>query len=656
MKVRMKLLEKLFSPIQIGRMELRNRIVMSPMATNWASDDGSIPQKLKDYYETRAKGGVGLIILESTAIDRLYPYLQHTVGLWDDELIPSFRELVKTIHAHGAMVAPQIIHPGPESTSFLKGIQPVGPSPILCKTTKQLCRELTSDEIKSIIEQFGEAARRARKAGCDGIELDAAHSYKLMGSFLSPLRNKRIDSYGGSIEGRLKFTLEVIKSIRDKAGRDFPIILRISGDELIPGGRNLQETQYIAPILAQAGVDAFDISGGVVTELFSRVVPPIGTPLGLNAAFSAAVKQVVDVPVIVVGRINDPRLAENMLERQQADLVAMGRALIADPELPKKAAEGRFEDIAPCTGCGLGCIGALNVGKPMTCLINPAVGREKEMAITPAAKPKNVLVAGGGPAGLEAARVAALRGHQVTLFEKEAKLGGQFNLAAVPPLKQELCQVLKYLCTQVEKAGTRVVLNTEVTQELIEELRPDVVIVATGGQPLIPAIPGVDRKKVATAHDVLAGKAAVRSRNVIVIGGGMVGCEAADFLADLGDNPPLSPTSVTIVEMLPHIGLDTPVPQMSLRIQRLREKGVKVVTRAKLREILDDGVVYVKDGQEEVVHGMGHIILAMGTRSVNAISDKIRGRVTEVYVIGDAKEPRMALEAIAEGAEVGRKI
>lgn len=652
----MKVPEKLFAPIRIGEMELRNRITMSPMATNWAGDDGSITQKLLGYYEARAKGGVGLIIVESTTIDRLYPYLQHTVGLWDDDLILSFRELVKTIHAHGAKVAPQIIHPGPESICFLRGIQPVGPSPLLCKTTRQLCRELAPDEIKTIIEQFGEAARRAREAGCDGIELDSAHSYKLMGSFLSPLRNKRIDSYGGSIEGRLKFALEVIKSIRDKAGRDFPIILRISGDELVPDGRNLQETQYIAPILAQAGVDAFDISAGVVTELFSRVVPPMGTPLGLNAAFSAAVKQVVDVPVIVVGRINDPRLAENILERQQADLVAMGRALIADPDLPNKAAEGRFEDIAPCTGCGLGCIGALNVGKPMTCLINPAVGREKEMSITLAAKPKNVLVVGGGPAGLEAARVAALRGHQVTLLEKEAKLGGHFNLAAVPPLKQELCQVLKYLCTQVEKAGVRVGLNTEVTQELIERLKPDVVIVATGGQPLIPAIPGVDGKKVATAHDVLAGKAAIRSENVIVIGAGMIGCEAADFLADLGDNPPVRPTSVTIVEMLPHIGLNTPIPQTSLSLQRLREKGVKVITCAKLRKILDDGVVYVKDGQEEVIHGIGHIILAMGTKSVDEISEKIRGRVNEVYVIGDAREPRMALEAIAEGAEVGRRI
>ncbi|NQT48099.1 MAG: NADH:flavin oxidoreductase [Chloroflexi bacterium] len=335
----MRSLEKLFNSIKIGGMEVKNRVVMSPMTTNSAAADGTIPQKMMDYYEARARGGVGLITLESTTIDRLSPYQPRTVGLWDDGLIPSFRELVKRLHTHGAKVAPQIIHPGPESLSFLHGIQPTGPSPVLCKTTRQMCRELTVEEIEQLVEQFGEAARRAREAGCDGLELDSAHSYKLMGSFLSPLRNKRTDAYGGSVEGRLKFALEVIKSIRAKAGRDFPIIMRLSGDELVPGGRDLQETLYIAPILAEAGVDAFDISSGVVIGLFSRVVPPTGTPLGLNAPHSAAVKGVVNVPVMVVGRINDPRLAEDILVRGQADLVSVGRAFLADPEWVNKAAK-----------------------------------------------------------------------------------------------------------------------------------------------------------------------------------------------------------------------------------------------------------------------------------------------------------------------------
>jgi len=649
-------LDKLFSPIEIGAMEVKNRIVMAPMTTNWAADDGSIPSKLRDYLEARAKGGVGLIITEVASLDRLVPYQLQTVGLWDDSLIPTWRQLADAVHKHGAKLAPQIQHVGPESLSFIHGIQPVGPSPVMCRMTRRMCRELTVEEIESIIEQHGEAARRAREAGCDAVALHAAHSYQLLGSFLSPLRNKRTDAYGGSVEGRLKLTLEVVKCMKAKAGRDFPIILRISGDELVPGGRTLHETQYIAPVLAEAGVDAIETSGGTIDYAFWRTLPPSGTPLGLNVPFSAAVKEVVDVPVMVVGRINDPLLAESILQRNQADLVSLGRALLADPEFPNKAAEGRFDDIATCVGCCLGCLRVQLTMEPMTCVINPAVGREKEMAITPTTKPRKVMVVGGGPGGLEAARVAALRGHQVTLYEKEAKLGGQFNLAVVAPMKQELSKIIKYLSTQLEKAGVQVHLNTEVAPDLVEEMKPDVVIVATGGTPLIPAIPGVGGKKVFTAHDVLAGKVPIHHGNVLIIGGGMVGCEVADLLANLGDNQLQRGTPVTIVEMLHGIGLDIlPQPRMLL-MPRLRERGVKAVTLATVKEILEDGVVIAKDGQEEAIRGMDYIILAVGAESVDELSECIKDRVAEVYVIGDAKEPRKALEAIAEGAEVGRKI
>ena len=271
-------------------------------------------------------------------------------------------------------------------------------------------------------------------------------------------------------------------SIKAKAGPDFPVILRISGDEYLPGGRTLEDTLYIAPKLVEAGVDAFEISGGVQPELTWRVMPPMGTPLGLNVPAAAAVKQVVDVPVMVVGRINNPLLAEDILQKGHADMTVMGRALLADPELPNKAAEGRFDDIAPCAACGLGCVGEQMKMRSMTCVINPSVGREKEMALVPAARRKRVLVAGGGPGGLEAARVAALRGHEVTLCEKGAKLGGQLNAAAMAPTKQEIALWIQYLAAQVEKAGVRVELNQEVTPQLIEERKPDVVIVATGGE------------------------------------------------------------------------------------------------------------------------------------------------------------------------------
>jgi NAD(H)-dependent 7beta-hydroxy-3-oxo-delta4-cholenoic acid oxidoreductase len=652
----MQALEKLFSPITIGTMEVKNRIAMAPMTTNWAPADGTVPDKMIDYLEARAKGGVGLIIFETVTIDERFPYIMQSVGLWDDSLIPSFKRFVDAMHVHGAKVAPQISHPGPESFSFLRGIPPVGPSPVLCKGTGQVCRELTVEEIGEIVDQYGEAARRAREAGCDAMELHAAHNYMLAGSFLSPLRNKRTDAYGGRIDGRLRFLLEVVTSIKAKAGSDFPVILRISGDEYVHGGRTLSDTLYIAPKLVAAGVDAFEVSGGVQPELTWRILPPTGSPLGLNVPAAAALKQVVHVPVLVVGRINSPQLAEDILQKGHADMTVLGRALLADPEFPNKAAEGRFEDIAPCTACSLGCIGEQMKMRSMTCVVNPTLGREKEMAIVPADTPKRVLVAGGGPGGLEAARVAALRGHQVTLCEKGGKLGGQLNLAAVAPTKQEICVWIQYLATQVQKAGVRVELHKEVTPDLVEQMKPDVVIVATGGECLVPPIPGVDKAKVVHSTDVLQGKVTPVRAKVLIIGGGSVACEIADAIAGPGDNPLDAENAVTIIEMLPEVAQDEPPGARMLLLQRLRERGVRIVTSATVKEITDDGVVIARDGRKETVGGMDHIILACGTRSVDHLREDLKGKVSEIYVVGDAKRPRRALEAIAEGAAVGRAI
>lgn len=654
--MRMNALRKLFSPIRIGKMEVRNRIAMAPVTTGWAPADGTFPDRMIDYFEARAKGGVGLIMCETVTVDESFPYIMQSIGLWADHLIPGFKRFVDAVHAHGAKVAPQISHPGPESFSFLKGIQPVGPSPILCKLSGQICRELATEEIAPIVEQYGEAARRAREAGCDAIELHAAHSYMLAGSFLSPLRNKRTDAYGGNVDGRLTFLLDILASIGRKAGRDFPIILRLSGDEYLPGGRDLRDTQYIAPKLVEAGVDAFEVSAGVEPELMWRIIPPMGTPFGLNLPIAAAIKQVVDVPVMVVGRINDPRLAEDMLRNRHADMAVMGRALVADPELPNKASEGRFEDIVPCTGCSMGCVGEQMKLRSMTCVINPTVGREKEMAIVPAAKPRKVLVAGGGPGGLEAARVAAVRGHQVTLCEKEAKLGGQLNLAAVAPMKQEISLWTRYLSVQAEKAGVRVNLNKLVTSDLVESMKPDVLVVATGGTGVIPPIPGADRAKVIHAHDVLAGKLGIMRGKVVVIGGGVVGCEVADVLADSAENPMNACNAITIVEMVDDIAVDQVPSAKMLLTARLREKGVRTITSATVKEITEDGVVIAIDGREETLSGMTHIVLSCGTKPVDDLSSKLKGGVPEVYVIGDAKEARSALEAIAEGARIGRQI
>ncbi len=663
-------LERLFSPLKIGSMEMKNRVAMAPMATNWANENGTVSERLSDYFEARARGGVGLIILEVTTVDGSFPYVPVSVGLWDDSQIPAMRKFTDTIHAHGAKVIPQIAHPGPESLCWLtNGMQPVGPSVGMCFSTKQMYRELALEEIENIIEQFGEAARRAQESGYDGIELHCAHCYMLLGSFISAIRNKRTDKYGGSIENRLRLPIEVLQRIRQKVSSDFPIIMRVSGEELVTGGRDIHETQYIAPILVEAGVNAFDVSAGAFPHMAWRILPPTGTPLGINTAYSSAIKEVVDVPVMTVGRVTDPRFAEDILLREEADGVILGRSLLADQEWVNKAAENRFNDIAPCAGCGGGCIAGRESGRAMTCVINPSVGRENKVIVTPADNPKKVMVIGGGPGGLEAARVAALRGHEVTLYEKDSKTGGQLNLAAVPPMKQELTKWVKYLNNQAEKAGVETKLNTEVTPELIKESKPDVAIVAVGSEAFVPDFPGINSEKVVTAHDILAGKITIPLENtiltgkpgmpeakIVILGGGMVGCETADYLATRGDNPIVGQVAVTVVTSKKEVGLDM-VPEIrTLLMQRLDEKGVIISNSSIVKEITENGVLIKREGKTESILDADMIILARGVKSVDNLSENIKDDVSEIYVIGDAKEPREALEAILEGNKTGRVI
>jgi len=376
------MLKHLFSPIRIGSMEVKNRIVLPPMTVGYGVPEGTVSEKHRDYYEARAEGGAGLIITEAAAVHAQRKYGMFPLGLYEDAQIESWNELAEATHRHGGKLAVQLMDPGPESIMMLTGIQPVGPSPVIGRGLfRDVPRELSIGEIEAIVEDFAEATRRAKEAGLDAVQIHAAHGYALVGSFMSPFFNKRTDKYGGSLEGRLRLLLEIIEAVHDKVGRDFPIIVRMSGDERRTGGRTLQETQFIARILVEAGVDALEVSGGTIPTVFWAVVAPSGTPLGLNADFSKAIKEVVDIPVISVGRINTPRVAEFILETGRADMVSMGRALHADPELPNKAAAGALDDITPCLGCNCGCIGSVVQGAHATCIINPAAGKEKEMAI-----------------------------------------------------------------------------------------------------------------------------------------------------------------------------------------------------------------------------------------------------------------------------------
>jgi 2,4-dienoyl-CoA reductase-like NADH-dependent reductase (Old Yellow Enzyme family)/NADPH-dependent 2,4-dienoyl-CoA reductase/sulfur reductase-like enzyme len=634
-------------------MEIRNRIAMSPAATNLASLHGGATPSLINHYSLRARGGVGLIITEDTTIGP--QYLWRNLSLRDDRLIPEWRELVEAVHSFGAKIAPQLIHPSFNARSTLTGVQSVAASPIPSRVYREIPKELTIDEIREIINQFGEAARRAQVAGCDAVQLHCAHCHHLLASFLSPLHNKRADPYGGNVEGRLRLPLEVIRHVRSVVGPDFPIMIRISAAEPEPGGRGIEETLYAAPLMVEAGVDAFLISSGTTANTPWITSPPMGSPLAPNAPLTEAVKRVVKVPIICVGRITNCWIAEQVLASGKADMVGMARALLADPEFPNKAHQGDWDDIRPCVG-DMACLVSVGMDKRVCCLINPDVGRDDAGSPPSAETPKEVLVIGGGPSGLAAAVAAAKRKHRVTLMEKGPKLGGQLLIASVPPLKQELTQAVQYLVSQAIKAGVTLKVGNEATPEEVRRLKPDVVILATGGAPVIPKeIPGSDGKNVVTAWDVLTGQVLAGPR-ILVLGGGVVGCETADFLADPVDDLRPGGNRVTVIEMLENVALDERSSWRSLLIQRLRAKGVGIITGARVVEILPDGVKYIQEGLEKAIRGMDTIVVAMGTARNDALVERLRGVSRYLLVVGDAKEPRRALEAIAEGTEMGRTI
>lgn len=643
---------RLFEPLDIRGMRLKNRLVMAPMDTNYAAVGGQVNDRLIDYYAARARGGVGMITVEATAVIPEGRGWEHNLGIWDDRMVPGLRRLAAAIQAGGARAAIEIFHAGRRAIGAIIGAQPVAPSPLRARNS-EVPRELSMEEIGQLVGAFASAARRAREAGFDAISLHMAHGY-LINQFLSPLSNRRSDAYGRDLRGRTRFASEVIGAVREAVGSQMPIICRLTVDEYTPVGLDLAESRRIAPILVESGADAIDVSAGG-PEAPHMTTQPMVVPRGCLVHLAQGIKEVVGVPVAVVGRINTPELAEEILSKGQADLVVMGRALIADPDLPRKALEGKPEDICPCIACNQGCSDRLTGGLDVSCLVNPLVGREGMIEIRLAAAPRKVIVAGGGPAGMSAARTAALRGHRVALYEKGPELGGQALLAAAPPHKDEIANFTRYLIRQMDVLGVEVHLRAGVTPEIVKRERPDVLILATGAVPLDPPIPGEGKAGAIFAWEVLRGGIQV-GRRVVVIGGGEVGCETAEYLLERG-------REVTVVEMLPELAGDMGARSRELLVQRLIRLGVDFVTRAKVLEIGRPVITLERGGLTQTLSGIDTVVLATGSRAnregpgagqASEFSALVPG--IGVIEIGDCVRPRRLLDAVHEGFSAGLRV
>lgn len=630
----------LFDELQIGSMILKNRTFMAPMSLGYGDQTGIPTLQEQAYWLERAKGEVGCIITDATSVDPNTPYLGNTLCFRSEESIVEYKKFTDKIHEYGTKIIPQITHPGPESISSFFGVTPISSSGYL-NSMYQKTRELKVEEIPNIISMYANTSYQAKQAGFDGIELHCAHGYMLLGSFLSPLKNKRTDEYGGDLMHRARLLFEVIEAIKSKCGAEFPIILRMSGSEKNAGGNTVEDMLQLIPELEKRGVDAFEISGGSQYELPNKIMPSHGEECATNLAEALRIKEISHVPVLLVGKINDAKLARSLVEEDKVDGIVLGRALLADADFVKKVKEGKDCQIAPCTGCLAGCVGQQTKRLCGTCVINPFCGHEIEMKIEPSTSNKKIMVIGGGIGGLSAARMCALRGLDVEIFEKSNVLGGQINLASKIAPKKEMHKWIEYLENECQRLHIPVHLNHEVKVDDVNSF--DVVLVCNG------SIPKKPNENAYTAHDILGDKVDVHG-NVLVVGGGMVGVEASEYICEKHPD-----AHVTILEMKKNIDDGESPANLVSTMTRIQTLPITALTETKLVSV-EDGVVVEKAGETQNLGKFDFIIYATGSKPDSSLYEAIREIGKETYLFGDASSVAQALEAVRDGVNIALKL
>ena len=617
---------------------------MPPMATNFAGEDGSVNDRHIAYYIKRIRGGVGYITFEHTGVLQQGRAFPNMALIDSDQNIPSFRKLVKAIHQENGKILIQINHAGRQTSASITGSPIVAPSAIPCPVRKEMPQALSHKEIQKIVEAFGEAARRVKESEADGVEIHMAHGY-LINQFLSPFSNKREDEYGGDADRRMRMAIEVLRTVRNQVGPDFTVLCRISADEYVEGGLKLGDTKEIAKALERNGADALHISACVAASGYLNH-PPYYAEEGVFVHLAQGIKSVVSIPIIAVGRIRTPELANQILEEKKADLISMGRALIADPDLPLKALEGKTDEILPCISCNR-CVQSIRKGA-LQCAVNAETGREGIFKLQKTERPKKVWIIGGGPAGMKAAEIAARRGHQVTLYEKKEKLGGRFLLASIPPKKQVLKEFIDQLERRLQKLPIKIIIGKPFSPASLRRGKPDGVIIATGAKPFFPPIDGIHEAKAISVEDALSSSTPL-GKKVLVVGGGGIGAEVADYLSE-------NRKEVTLIEMREGIALDQVGHLQHFLNKRLREKGVQILISTKAIRFEKEGL-WVEDRQgTRKLEGFDSIVIALGSIPNDELVKWLKGKVPEIYVVGDASKPREVMEAVFEGEEVGLKI